>query len=43
MAAYAAAEEATGVPCEIAAAVHFNEGGMNANQSLFDGGSLRRR
>jgi hypothetical protein len=41
MAAYAAAEEATGIPCEIAAAIHINEGGMNADQSLFDGGALR--
>ena len=41
MNAYAAAEEATGIPCEIAAAIHFNEGGMEATNSLFDGGNLR--
>jgi len=40
MAAYAAAEEATGIPCEIAAGIHLNEGGMQSDKSLFDGGSL---
>lgn len=39
--AYSAAEEATGIPCEVAAGIHWTEGGMNAGQSLLDGGSLR--
>lgn len=38
--AYAAAEKATGIPCEIAAGIHWTEGGANATQSLHDGGSL---
>ncbi len=39
--AYEYAEKETGVPCEVAAGIHWTEGGLNANQSLFDGGSLR--
>lgn len=41
MDAYATAAEATDVPCEILAGIHYNEGGMNPTQSLIDGGALR--
>lgn len=39
--AYSYAEKETGIPCEVAAGIHWTEGGMNPNQSLFDGGALR--
>lgn len=39
--AYAAAEEATGVPCEIMAGIHMMEGMMDPTASLYDGGSIR--
>lgn len=39
--AYAYAEKETGIPCEVVAGIHWTEGGMNPNQSLFDGGALR--
>ena len=38
--AYEYAEKMTGIPCEIAAGIHWTEGGSNADQSLFDGGNL---
>jgi hypothetical protein len=41
IAAYAQAEEATGIPCAVIAGIHWTEGGMNLEQSVFDGGSLR--
>lgn len=37
---YALAEKATGVPCEVLAGVHFEEGDNNPNQSLQNGGPL---
>ena len=39
--AYEYAEQETGIPCEVVAGVHWTEGGLNANQSVFDGGALR--
>jgi len=41
MEAYAYAEEQTGIPCAVVAGIHWTEGGMNATQSVFDGGALR--
>ncbi len=38
---YGQVEADTGIPCEIVAGVHWIEGGMNPNQSVFDGGALR--
>ncbi len=38
---YGQAEAATGIPCEIAAGIHWMEGGMSPDQSLLDGGPLR--
>ena len=38
---YGQVEADTGIPCEIIAGIHWIEGGMNPNQSLHDGGSLR--
>jgi hypothetical protein len=35
--AYAAAQEATGIPCEILAGIHYVEGGMDPTRSLWDG------
>lgn len=39
--AYEYAEKETGIPCEIVAGIHWTEGGLNADQSVFDGGTLR--
>ncbi len=39
--AYEYAEKETGIPCEVVAGIHWTEGGLNANQSVFDGGGLR--
>jgi len=39
--AYEYAEQETGIPCEVVAGIHWTEGGLNANQSVFDGGGLR--
>lgn len=39
--AYSYAEEKTGIPCEVVAGIHWTEGGMNPDQSVFDGGALR--
>ena len=39
--AYEYAEQETGIPCEVVAGIHWTEGGLNANQSVFDGGNLR--
>ena len=39
--AYEYAEKETGIPCEVVAGIHWTEGGLNANQSVFDGGTLR--
>ena len=41
MEVYSKTEEATGVPCEIVAAIHFIEASNNPNKSLWDGGELR--
>lgn len=41
LAAYKAAEEVSGIPCEIFAGIHFKEGANNPTQSLLDGGALR--
>jgi hypothetical protein len=38
--AYAAAQEATGIPCEILAGIHYVEGGNDPTKSLWDGGAL---
>lgn len=38
--AYEYAEQETGIPCEVVAGIHWVEAGLNANQSVFDGGSL---
>jgi hypothetical protein len=38
--AYAAAEKATGVPCEVLAGIHFEEGGNEPSRSLQDGRPL---
>lgn len=38
---YGQVEADTGIPCEIIAGIHWMEGGMSPNQSLFDGGPLR--
>lgn len=38
--AYSAAEEATGVPCEVFAGIHFEEGDNNPTSSLQDGRPL---
>lgn len=39
--AYEYAEQETGIPCEVAAGIHWTEGGLNPTQSVFDGGGLR--
>jgi hypothetical protein len=39
--AYEYAEQETGIPCEVVAGIHWTEGGLNANQSVHDGGALR--
>lgn len=39
--AYEYAEQETGIPCEVVAGIHWTEGGLNSNQSVFDGGALR--
>lgn len=41
MEAYAYAEEQTGIPCAVVAGIHWTEGGMDPNKSVFDGGALR--
>ncbi len=38
--AYSAAEKATGVPCEVFAGIHFEEGGNDPGRSLQDGSPL---
>ncbi len=38
---YGQVEATTGIPCEIAAGIHWMEGGMSPDQSLLDGGPLR--
>ncbi len=38
---YGQVEATTGIPCEIAAGIHWIEGGMSPDQSLLDGGPLR--
>jgi hypothetical protein len=38
--AYMAAEQATGIPCEVFAGIHFEEGDNNPNSSLQDGRPL---
>lgn len=39
--AYEYAEQETGIPCEVAAGIHWTEGGLNPTQSVHDGGALR--
>lgn len=39
--AYEYAEQETGIPCEVVAGIHWTEGGLNPEQSVFDGGALR--
>lgn len=43
MEVYAEAEAKTGVPCEVLAGVHFEEGDNNPNKSLQNGGPLNGR
>ena len=38
---YAKASEETGIPCEIIMGIHYMEGGMGSESSLYDGGALR--
>jgi hypothetical protein len=38
---YTKAQEETGIPCEIIMGIHYMEGGMGADSSLYDGGALR--
>lgn len=40
IAAYTAAEQAKGIPCEVFAGIHFEEGDNNPNSSLQDGSPL---
>lgn len=39
--AYEYAEQETGIPCEVVAGIHWNEAGLDPEQSVFDGGALR--
>ncbi len=39
--AYQYAEEQTGVPCEVVAGIHWTEGGLDPNKSVWDGSALR--
>ena len=40
--AYGQAQAATGIPCEIIAGIHYIEGGMSPEQSVFDGAKTLR-
>lgn len=41
IAVYGQVEADTGIPCEIVAGIHWMEGGMSPEKSVFDGGALR--
>lgn len=41
IAAYKHAEEATGIPCEVVAGIHWTEAGLSPNHSVFSGAPLQ--